>query len=69
MRVMKDQRPYYATRAELRAIDEGLAEKPVSAGAASLELWRRLRPLDSKVAKRHLAAYRRSYRRTPARSA
>jgi hypothetical protein len=27
---MKDQRPYYATRAELRAIDEGLAEKPRS---------------------------------------
>jgi hypothetical protein len=23
----KDQRPYYATRAELRAIDEGLAEQ------------------------------------------
>ena len=27
----KDQRPYYATRAELRAIDEGLVDKPRSA--------------------------------------
>ena len=28
--------PYYANRAELRAIDEGLAEEPLSAGAGTV---------------------------------
>ena len=33
----KDRRPYYATRAELRAIDEGLAETPRSIALARAE--------------------------------
>jgi hypothetical protein len=34
---MSEQRPYYASRAELRAIDEGLAEKPRSVALARAE--------------------------------
>lgn len=65
---MKEQRPYYATRAELRVIDEALKEEPISVGSASLGRLHRLRPLGSRAVKRLLAGYRRSGRRIAPRS-
>src|SRR4051812_12793083 len=54
---MKEQRPYHATAAELRAIDEALKEEPINVGSVSLGRLHRSRPLGSTAAKRLLAGY------------
>ena len=43
MLVMKNQRPYRATRAELRAIDEGLREKKLMTAKAVRAAFRRFK--------------------------
>ena len=44
MRNVKDQRPYYATRAELRAIDEALRERKAAPAKMVRAALARLRP-------------------------
>ena len=69
MHDMKEPRPYRATRAELRAIDKAMAERPISGGAASPALARRSHPSGSRAARRLLAGYMRFFLHTPSRSA